>query len=224
MARKTITIQIYPQDPGVLKPVKVELPATHILPGPIGPRVAVYEYNRDADMVYAAARPQRNGEFPKYPSDDHRFHQLNAYAIVARAVELVETELGRDLTWGFEASRLIVLPHAGYMANAFYDEETHSLQFYSYKAEGRRSIYHTCLSHDIVAHETGHAILDSVRDRYTEATHPQTSALHEALGDLTAVFAALSHRSVRRKVLLEGLDRANLVSTIAEHFDPTGGI
>lgn len=219
-----LSIPIYPQDPGVLPIVDVEVSAAGILPGPIGQRVAVYEYNRDTDMVYPAARPNGDGTFPSYDADDHRFHQLNAYAITSRAIELVEAELGRDLSWGFEASRLIVLPHAGAMGNAFYEEDTHSLQFYSYQPMGRRGLYHTCLSHDIVAHETGHAILDSIRDRFTEPTHPQTSALHEGVGDLASLFAALSHASVRRRVLKQGLNRANLVSKIAEDFDPEGPI
>jgi hypothetical protein len=44
--------------------------------------------------------------------------------VASRAIELVELELGRSLGWGFEANRLLVLPHAGYMANAFYSDDT----------------------------------------------------------------------------------------------------
>ena len=52
-------------------------------------------------------------ETPGNPDAMHmRFHQLNTYAIAARATELVELELGRPLRWGFEGSRLLVVPHA----------------------------------------------------------------------------------------------------------------
>ena len=227
MLKDPVTIPIYPQDPGELRRVDVKVEGQGLLPGPIGPRVAVYEYNRDLDRVYGSATRKKRGGFPDYDANDHRAHQLNVYAITSRAVDLMEMELGRTLTWGFEASRLIVLPHAGYMANAFYEEDTHSLQFFSHQPAPGRKLYHTCLSHDIVAHETGHALLDAVRDRYTEATHPQTSAFHEALGDLTALFASLSYPSVRKKALAngpDGLDDANVVSVIAERFDVTGGI
>ncbi len=210
-----ITLRIFAQDPWSTRrsiPVTV---SAGVMTGPVGSRVAVFDYNRDRDMVYEPARPRKNGSFPTYKPADLRFHQLNAYAIVARAVELVELELGRDLQWGFNASRLIVLPHAGYLANAFYCEETHSIQLYSFLSGDE--VFHTSLSHDIVAHETGHAILDAVRDRFTEGLHPETAALHEAVADLTAVFAALSYDTVRKQVA-GNLQQKNLVSDIAEHF------
>ena len=159
--------------------------------------------------------------FPRFEVSDPHFHQLNAYAIAARAIDLVEFELGRMLTWGFEASRLIVLPHAGYMANAFFEEATHSLQLYSFR-QPDGSIYHTSLVHDVVAHETGHALLDAVRDRYTEGNHRETAALHEAVGDLTAVFAAFSHGVVRAEFLKSAgptLRGPNQVASIADDFE-----
>jgi hypothetical protein len=72
-----------------------------------------------------------------------------------------------------------------------------------------------------VAHETGHAILDAVRPRYYEPFEPETSALHEAIGDLCAVFAALSHDLIQRRVA-GSLDRLNLLSEIAEGFEDAG--
>lgn len=215
-----VEIKIFPQDPKVTQtPVTVHVRGG-LLPGPIGNRIAVFDYNRDRDEVYGAARPKKNGTFPEYEPDDLRFHQLNAYAITARAAELVERELGRDLRWGFAGSRLILLPHAGYMANAFYSEVSHTLQFYTFVPDGTRRVFHTALSHDIVAHEAGHAILDAVRGRYTESLEPETAALHEAVGDLSAMFAALSHDVVKKRVVGPfARGQKNLVSEIAEHFE-----
>jgi hypothetical protein len=216
-SRDLIPIKVFPQDPWstpITETVKVR---GNILTGPVGSRVAVYDYNRDLNKSYIQAKPGADRTFPDYDPSDLRFHQLNAYAIVVRAIELVEMELGHAIRWGFDASRLIVLPHAGYLANAFYSEDTHSLQFYSFVSPSLKEIYHTCLSHDIVAHETGHAILDAIRDRYTEGLHLETAALHEAVGDLTALFAALSHKSILEKSA-GTLRECNLVSDIAEHF------
>lgn len=215
-----IPISIFPQDPKVTRsPVTVHVRGS-LLPGPVGDRIAVFDYNRDRDEVYGAARPKKDGTFPQYEPDDLRFHQLNAYAITARAAGLVERELGRDLRWGFEGSRLIILPHAGYMSNALYSENSHTLQFYSFVSENSSRVFHTALSHDIVAHEAGHAILDAVRGRYTESLEPETAALHEAIGDLTAMFAALSHDVVKKKVIDPfSRGRKNLISEIAEHFE-----
>lgn len=69
-----------------------------------------------------------------------------------------------------------------------------------------------------MAHETGHAILDAVRDRYTEGLHPETAAFHEAVCDLTALFAALSHKSILEKSA-DTMRMCNPVSDIAEHFE-----
>ena len=46
----------------------------------------------------------------------------------------------------------------------------------------------TCLSHDIVAHETTHALLDGLHRRYQEQTNPDVLAFHEAFADLVAIF------------------------------------
>jgi hypothetical protein len=216
-----VTLHVIPQHPRVTPdPIAVKVKAP-VLTGPVGPDVAVFDYNRERDRVLAPAIPARDGSFPEYPVDDPRFHQLNAYAIATRAIDLAESELGRMLGWGFEANRLIVLPHAGYLANAFYDEDSHSLQFFSFR-QGDGSIYHTSLVHDIVAHETGHALLDAVRDRYTEGNHRETAAVHEAIGDLAAVFAAFSHAVVREGFLASAgadLRGPTPVTSIAEDFE-----
>jgi hypothetical protein len=217
-----ITIPIIVQDPRKTPaPVNVTVRGP-LLAGPIGERMAVFDYNVDRDVVFPPATPRKDGSFPEYELGDMRFHQLNTYAIAARATELVELELGRPLRWGFEGSRLLVVPHAGILDNAFYSAESHSLQFYSFMGSGRRPrAYHTALAHDIVAHESGHAILDAVRPRYYEPFEPETSALHEAIGDLCAVFAALSHEVIQRRVA-GSLDRLNLLSEIAEGFEDAG--
>lgn len=220
LAGDRVTLNVIPQHPRTTpEPVQVTVKAP-VYGGPVGPDLAVFDYDRERDRVLPPAIPDRTGVFPAYAVEDPRFHQLNAYAIAARAIDLVEYELGRLLAWGFEANRLIVLPHAGYLANAFYEEDTHSLQFYSFRQlDG--SVYHTSLVHDIVAHETGHALLDAVRDRYTEGNHRETAAIHEAVGDLSAVFAAFSHQVVREQFLASAgptLRGPNLVAFIAEDF------
>ena len=65
------------------------------------------------------------------------------------------------IPWAFEGNRLIVVPHAGYGQNAYYDRQSKSLQFYYFDKDGK-TVY-TCLSTDIVRHEFGHAVLDGVR-------------------------------------------------------------
>jgi hypothetical protein len=55
---------------------------------------------------------------------------------------------------------------------------------------------YTCLSHDIVAHEVTHAIVDGIRSYFMEPTNIDVSAFHEAFADLAALFLHFSHKEV----------------------------
>ena len=46
----------------------------------------------------------------------------------------------------------------------------------------------TCVSHDIIAHETTHAIVDRLRPGFNEITNADVLAFHEAFADLVAIF------------------------------------
>ena len=48
------------------------------------------------------------------------------------------------------------------------------------------------VSHDIVAHETTHALLDGLHPRYSERTNLDMAAFHEAFADIVALFQHFS--------------------------------
>jgi hypothetical protein len=56
----------------------------------------------------------------------------------------------------------------------------------------------TCLSHDIVVHETTHAILDGIREHFTDPTGPDAAAFHEGFADIVAL---LQHFSFKESLL-----------------------
>jgi hypothetical protein len=149
------------------------------------------------------------------------FHQVNTWAVVQRVLEFYEEPqaLGRPIPWGFDGNRLLVVPHAGYGENAFYDQHSKSLQFYYFG--DMESPGFTCLSFDIIAHETGHAVLDGIRPYYNQLSSVQTGAFHEFTGDLTAIMLALFNRDIRQFVskATEGrLGEANILANIAPQF------
>jgi hypothetical protein len=53
-----------------------------------------------------------------------------------------------------------------------------------------------CLSHDIVAHETTHAILDGIYRNFNNPTNPDQLAFHEAFPDLIALLQHFTITSV----------------------------
>jgi hypothetical protein len=150
-----------------------------------------------------------------------QFHQVNVWVTLQRALAFFEagTGLGRPIPFAFDGNRLIVVPHAGYGKNAFYDRSSKSLQFYFFDDAGER-IY-TCLSADIINHEFGHAVLDGVRPHLQESTFVETGAFHEFIGDLSAILILLRHRDFRRYLAEQtagDLSAADQLAQIATQF------
>lgn len=185
-------------------------------PGPVGHRLAVIDYdavNRcyyepvDLDDPWVLAN---NGLDPSESSP--RFHQQMVYAVVSETIHRFEFALGRRIHWRPDRSRkaspfhskLLVLPHAIQEANAFYDPEMHALVFGYFTASETdpgnnlpgQTIF-TCLAHDVVAHETTHALLDGIRRFYMEPTNVDVAAFHEGFADIVALF---QHFSIKEAV------------------------
>jgi hypothetical protein len=130
--------------------------------------------------------------------------------------------------------RLRVYPHALRQANAYYDPHRKALLFGYFQASPANpqlqlpgGTVFTCLSHDIIAHETTHAILDGLHRRYIAPTHPDTRAFHEAFADLVALFQHFSFPDVLKHQIARtrgDLSQENLLGQLAQQFGPaTGG-
>jgi hypothetical protein len=106
-----------------------------------------------------------------------------------------------------------MVPHAFADANAFYSRDDRAI-FFGYFMGGDGKPIFTCLSHDIVAHETTHALLDGLRRRYTEPSTPDQAAFHEAFADVVAVLSMFSLPDVVDAGLdLASARRSNLISS-----------
>jgi hypothetical protein len=168
----------------------------------------------NADLSFATLN--KKGDF----IDNPQFHQVNTFAVAAHSLDLVEAAIGREMKWK-HGGPLVIRPHAFSDANAFYDPMSPSLNFGSFTSPFRRAPVWTCLSHDVVAHELGHAILDSFRPLYVYSEEVDTGALHESIGDLMAMFSALSHKAVVERLFAESggdMMNPNLASGLAEEF------
>jgi hypothetical protein len=151
------------------------------------------------------------------PSEaDPKFHQQMVYAVVTETIQHFETALGRRIHWrrgvndgDAEAARadsiytLNLYPHAFIGQNAFYSPKARGILFGYFRAGTKdvgRNIpgqtVFTCLSHDVVVHETTHAIVDGIRGFFSEQTNPDVPAFHEAFADLAALFRHFTHHEV----------------------------
>jgi hypothetical protein len=189
-------------------------------PGPVGERFAVVDYDGTNKTLYQPVKLDDpkvmigGGLDPN--QSDPRFHQQMVYAVASETLQRFEHALGRRIHWRrvprsskapkrlTDGSRCLnIFPHAMCEANAFYSREAHGLLFGYFRASrtqpGRNlpgQTVFTCLSHDIVAHETTHAIVDGIRQFFTEPTNIDVPAFHEAFADLAALFSHFAHKEV----------------------------
>lgn len=198
--------------------------------GPTSSRFAVVDYDADADLLAPPARWDEKSQTFTGPAREAlgregaaalQFHQVSVWAQVQCALAFFEnpSALGRPVPWAFEGNRLIVVPHAGYGENAYYDRASKSLQLYYFESEGE-TIY-TCLSADIVNHELGHAVLDGIRPLYSESVEPQTAAFHEFFGDWSAILLTLTNGILRGELAKSSggrFENATALSSLAEQF------
>ena len=117
----------------------------------------------------------------------------------------------------------MVYPRAGMDANAYYSRQEQSLKFFYFHPGNNpsRPLVYTCRSFDIVAHETGHAILDALQPGYWNSWHPETGGLHESFGDLTSIFTMLAQMDQCEAIVAESkanLHNKSFFSALAEQF------
>jgi hypothetical protein len=235
----TQKLTIIAQDPSIRNGGKivlseVDVPAEELLAGPRGYRVNVIDFDTATSTLYepAVLKRAKDGQYedpfaPPTKADgtprkrpkgydkklvsDPRFHAQNVYAIVMRTLAQFEFALGRRVPWGSQGHQIHVAPHAFADANAFYSREHRGIFFGYFTGPSNRTIY-TCLSHDIVAHETTHAILDGIRSRYLEPSSPDQAAFHEGFADVIALLSIFSLPDLVGQLLDRGTPRGRMIS------------
>ena len=208
-----------PGKPDAILRAQIEVPASRIEPGPRGPRFHVVDY----DISTRRLRPNRKlpplpgqpvgwgfkDEFERAPDSELRTHPFmaqNTYAIAARLLATFERALGRPVPWAFGQSQLYIVPTAFVEANAYYSPDDRAVLFGYFevsdgsKAGTRKAVY-ACLSHDIVAHEVTHAILDGLRRRFDTPGFPDQAGFHEGYADAVALLSILSSEESTGAVL-----------------------
>lgn len=214
-------VLIWKQDP-VVKEIQVRpafLP-NRVFAGPADARMAVQGMpivspNVFGDMVIDQIA---------HPDD---FDSVHTFAVVRMTLTLYQRfQSPTPVPWqwnsGGNTDPLAVWPHAGVTQNAYYSRSQKALKFFYFDSGSPPETIYTCRSLDIVAHETGHAILDGVKPNWLGIGNPpQTGALHESFGDLTAIFLALSQLDQVEAIIAQtkaNLHAKNFLADLAEQF------
>lgn len=192
---------------GEILTASLAIPWEDLASGPTGHRVQVVDYDASTRTMYAPADVPA-GDVPD-PSDDAAilgdpvFHARNVYALVMRTLGHFEFALGRRVSWYFRSHQLKVIPHAFEVMNSFYSREAESLVFGYYRRSDQPVFM--CLSHDIVVHETTHALVDGLRSRFMAPSSPDQAAFHEGFADIVALLSVFSLGEVLNVLVTRGL-------------------
>lgn len=209
-------VTVIAQDPSVRAPgskrdilmATLSIPAEELSEGPTGHRIHVVDYDSTTQRYVAAHRvPASQEEEPETwrrgdPGivDDLRFHAQNVYALVMKTLSRFEHALGRRVGWSFDNHQLKVAPHGMLDADAFYSHDDEGLVFGYFPGRRGKPIY-ACLSHDVVVHETTHALIDALRERYLDPSSADQAAFHEGLADVVALLSVFSQRELLAQLL-----------------------
>jgi hypothetical protein len=162
------------------------------------------------------------------------FDAVHTFAVVRMTLTMYQRALASGnapatLAWQWNVSPntdpITVAPYHSQMMNAFYSRAQKLLAFGFFPKPGAPPTgpkVFTCRSLDIVAHECGHAILDALKPQWLmSGATPQTGALHESFGDLTAVFLSLSQFDQVEAIIAQtksNLHDKTFLSDVAEEF------
>ena len=217
-------------------------------PGPVGEYLEVVDVDPSSGCVYDPVDLTRGDLLAQdglSPSTGNpQFHQQMVYAVGMKTIANFEDVLGRKLLWAERTKdedgknideperryvwRLRVYPHALREENAYYSPSKAALLFGYFNApttdprdELPGGVVFSCLSHDIIAHEMTHAILDGMHRRMLEATNVDMIAFHEAFADIVAIFQHFTTPGL----LLDQIQRTrgdlaenNLLAKLASQF------
>src|SRR4029077_15702250 len=162
-----------------------------------------------------------------------RFHLQMVYAVCSLTYAAFRRALGRDIAWATAprddgTSRLVIRPFGFRGRNAGYSREGGDLSFGYFSAGTepagftvQHGLISPALSHDIVAHETTHALLDGLRSSFLAPTNVDVPAFHEGFSDLVALFLHFTYSDVVEQAIRESggtITHGSLLTDIAREF------
>ena len=169
-----------------------------IHPGPSDDRVRIagFEVLPDSEGNFTSGNRNR-------PYSEDELDAIQTFGIVRYVIDLFEKILGRPIPWSWEKGGFSVPLTVKIRKNdihARYLKAAACIELDFYGPYGKWTYY--CRSVDIVAHETGHAILDALKPDW-ENGDIETRGMMEAFCDLAAMFVVTSQFDLCEEVIRE---------------------
>jgi hypothetical protein len=233
--------------------ITIGVPWEKLEPGPVGEYIEVVDADPASGCFYHPIDlndPRVLAQDGLDPLESNpQFHQQMVYAVAMATIQQFEQALGRVALWaphwvprgvdpklpnGGEqfVRRLRIYPHALRDRNAYYSPVKKALLFGYFPVNIKDAnnspgtMVFTCLSHDIIAHETAHALLDGVHPRFGEAVNPDVLAFHEAFADIVALFQHFSYPGVLQSQIARtrgNLATESMLGQLAQQFGKASG-
>jgi hypothetical protein len=230
--------------------ITIKVPWERLEKGPVGEYIEVVDTDPASDALYPPVDlddPKLLAQDGLAPSEANpQFHQQMVYAVAMTTIGHFERALGRVALWSSHREpaddarrfqekfvrRLRVYPHALRDRNAYYSPTKKALLFGYFPVELKDqhnapgTLVFTCLSHDIIAHETAHALLDGVHPRFNEPVNTDVLAFHEAFADIVALLQHFSYPGVLRHQIARtrgNLAGENMLAQLAQQFGRAAG-
>jgi hypothetical protein len=147
---------------------------------------------------------------------------LNVYATISRSLNYIQRIVSQTRapigSWSGQ-NPLPVVTRAGKDWNAFYDRA--SLKFFYGTDPTTNNLVFMCNSADVVAHELGHALLDSLRPDFWSVQNVEIWAFHESFGDIVAMLTMMQSDEVINRAVQEtnsDLSKSNVITRLAEEM------
>jgi hypothetical protein len=237
-------------DTVIISEITFGVPWEPLKPGPVGEYLEVIDVDPASNCSYDPINlddPALLAQQGLPPSEGiPQFHQQMVYAVASQTIDHFERALGRRTLWrpgpppqgasekddSNFVRRLRIYPHALRATNAYYSPTKIALLFGYFNASQDDPGDHlpggkvfTCLSHDVVAHETTHALLDGIHRRFLLPSNPDVYAFHEAFADCVALFQHFTYPEiVRHQISVTRGDisnQENLLGQLASQFGHT---
>ncbi len=171
----------------------IELPY-HVDPGPHDQQIKVEGFE---------VEPDEQGNFLNRDYSEDELDAIHTYGIARTVIDLFEGFIGNPIAWSWQQNgdqeplRIKIRNHD---INSRFLIEQKCIELDYYGASD--NLVYSCRTVDLVAHEVGHAIINSIFPKWHHA-NVEARGMEEAFCDLCAMFLVLSQIDLCQEVVRE---------------------